>query len=67
MAFSSSRDLTGELLELDNYELRRFQRSEANENVNDSVVDVVLSGGLAVALHEVSVTRFASLERSFSK
>src|SRR5262249_3855075 len=46
-------DLPNQLLNLDNHELRRLQRCKTHQDIHDSVVDVVLSRGLTVALHEI--------------
>src|SRR6266849_5117517 len=43
-------DLTSHLLDLNNNELCRFQRSEANDDIDNTQVDVVLSRGLIARL-----------------
>jgi len=42
--------LAGKLCDLDDYKLRRFQRSERNDDFDNPVVDVRLRSSLAVAL-----------------
>src|SRR5262252_3669541 len=56
--------LGGDLLDLDDDELRRLERSEADQNVDDPVVDVGLRRGLAAALDEVRILRRRALERA---
>lgn len=46
-------DLTGHLLKLDDYKLRRFEGREADMNVDDTEIDVVLGRGVFVTLNEV--------------
>src|SRR5260370_33517333 len=58
----SSLSLSSHLLDLDDDELGRLQRREAHHDVYDSVVDVRLSGGFVVALHEIGLLRRRSLE-----
>src|SRR5206468_7098342 len=48
-------DLSSDLLDLDDHELRGLQRREAHDHVHDAEIDVVLRRGLLVALHEVGV------------
>ena len=40
---------------------------EADQDVDDAAVDVVLRGGLAVALHEVSFLRRLALEGALAE
>src|SRR5438876_8352912 len=49
----SDLDLAGELLDGDHHELSGLERREADHDVDDAEIDVVLSGGLRVDLHEV--------------
>ncbi len=53
-------DLSGHLLDLDDDELGRLERREADQDVHDAAVDVVLGGGFGVALDEVGVARAAA-------
>src|SRR5262245_43544656 len=46
-------DLSGHLLDLDDDKFGRLKRSETDQDVDHSAIDVVLGGSLAVALHEV--------------
>src|SRR5918996_1125825 len=57
-------DLTGQLLDADDHELRGLQRREPDEDVHDPEVDVVLGGGLRVDLDEVRLPRRLPLEGS---
>src|SRR5579864_1557444 len=57
-----SCDLAGHLLDLDDDELRRLQRSEADDDVDDSQVDVILRGGFVITLYEVGVGWRLALE-----
>ena len=50
------------LLDLNDDELRRLQRREADEDVDHAVVDVGLGRGFAVALHEVGLVGRLALE-----
>jgi hypothetical protein len=63
MTFSSSCDLAGDLLDLDDYELGGFQWREANHNVDDALIDIVLRGGLLVAFNEIGLLWGLPLER----
>src|SRR6185312_127657 len=58
----SGSDLSRHLLQRDDDELGRFQRREADRDVDDAAVDVVLRGGGAVALDEERVARRLALE-----
>src|SRR5262249_19522303 len=60
-------DLAGDLLELDDHELGRLEWSEADDDVDDAEIDVVLRGGLLVTLHEVRVSWRAPLERPLAE
>src|SRR5512132_2743052 len=64
---ASGCDLTRDLLDLDDDELRWLERGKADNDVHDAQVDVGLSRGLAIALHEVRIARRAALERALSK
>src|SRR5215471_5712127 len=57
MASLRSARLSGELLQLDEHELGRLERGEADEDVHDSAVDVALHGRGVVALDEVRLGR----------
>jgi len=59
--------LARHLLQLDDHEFSRLQRRKADDDVDHAEIDVVLSGGLFVALHEVSVLRRLPLKRSLAK
>src|SRR5574338_296045 len=61
------RNVAGDLLDLQNDELRGLQRCEADQDVHDTEVDVRLGRGLAVALHEVSLLRRAALEGTLAE
>src|SRR5262245_65923059 len=60
-------DLPGLLLDLDDHELRRFERREGDQDVHDALIDVVLRGGFLVALHEIRIAWGRALERTLSK
>src|ERR1044072_6791711 len=59
---SSCLDLASHLLDLDDHELGGLQRLEADDDVDDTQVDIVLGCGLLIALDEVCVSRRAALE-----
>src|SRR5207253_10655066 len=65
--FSSRGELAGDLLQLDDDEFGRFQRREADEDVDDAEVDVGLRRRLAVALDEVGFLRRTTLERALAE
>src|SRR5215475_2303361 len=54
--------LASHLLDLNDDELGGLQWSKANQDVHDSVVLVSRGGGLAVALHEICLTRCGALK-----
>src|SRR6266851_3205914 len=56
--------LTGDLLDLDNNELGGLERREANQDVHDAQVDIVLRGRLAVAFDKVCIFGSLALECS---
>ena len=56
--------LAGDLLQPDDDELGRLQRREADHDVDDAEVDVVLRRRLGVALDEVRLARRRALERA---
>src|SRR5436190_18213971 len=55
-------DMTGHLLDLDDHKLGRLQRGEANQDVDDAEVDVILGRRLVIALDEVGFARRPALE-----
>ena len=57
-------DLPSHLLDLEDDKLRRLERREANDDIDDAAIDVVLRGRLLVALHEVSFARSLALKRT---
>src|SRR5215212_8382362 len=57
----------GHLLDLDDDELGGLERSEADEDVDDAEVDVILGRGLSVALDEVSLSRRAPLKGALAE
>src|SRR3954463_11816631 len=63
----SNLELTGHLLEMDNDELRRLQRCEAHEDVDDAAVAIILGRRLLVALHEIRVARGGPLEGTLAE
>src|SRR5437016_6189858 len=65
--FSLGFDLAGHLLEFDNYKLSRFQWREANHDVDDAKVDIVLRCRLLIAFHEIRVFRRGALKGSLPK
>src|SRR6266852_95621 len=67
IAASSDLDLAGHLLELDDHELGRLQRSEADDDVHDAQVDVILGGRLLVAFDEVGLLRRSALEGALAE
>src|SRR5882757_2983599 len=64
-ALRRGRD-AGALLDLDDNELRRLERREANNHVHDTVVHVVLGHRLPAALHEVGIARGCARECSLA-
>src|SRR5262249_46993886 len=62
MRASLGRDLSSHLLDLDDHELRRLERREPHEDVDDAEVDVGLRGRLLVALHEIGLAWGLALE-----
>ena len=64
---SASRDLTGHLLQFDDDKLRRLERREADDDIDDAEIDVVLRRGFFVALYEVSIARRGALKRPLAK
>src|SRR6266508_3284524 len=61
------RNLSGHLLNLDHDKLRRLERRESDNDVDDAEIDVVLRRRCLVALDEVSFTRRLSLKRALAK
>ena len=55
------------MLELEDHELRRLKRCEADQDVHDPQVDVVLRRGLTVDLDEISILRRLPLEGTLPK
>ena len=60
-------DLPGELLDLDDDKFSRFKWRKADKDVHDAVINIVLCGGLLVALDEISFARRFALERALSE
>src|SRR5688572_9183133 len=60
-------NLSRNLLDLDDDELSRFQRCEADVVVDDSQIDIVLSCRAAIAANKVRVARRSTLESTFAK
>src|SRR6476646_3843321 len=60
-------ELPGDLLDLDDDELGRLERSEADDDVHDPAVDVRLGRRLLVTFHEVGVPRGGPLERPLAE
>src|SRR5882724_3790237 len=60
-------DLPGHLLNLDDDKLRRLKGREADDDVNDAKIDIVLGGGFRVALHEITFLWTLSLKRALSE
>ena len=52
---------------LDDDELGRLQRREADDDVDNAQVDIVLRGGFLVALDEVGILRRLALERALAE
>src|SRR5215213_1388749 len=67
MESSLRGDLAGHLLNVDDDELSRFQRSKADDDVDDAQIDVVLSGRRFIALHEVSIARRRPLKSALAE
>src|SRR5262245_32978065 len=67
MSSSLRLRLASELLDADHDELSRLERREADEDVDDPLVDVALGRRRAVALHEVGVARRGALERALAE
>src|SRR5271165_2666287 len=61
------RDLTSELLDADDDELGGLQWREADDDIDNAKIDVVLRRRLAVALDEVGLTRRSALERALAE
>src|SRR5262249_31992225 len=55
-------DLAGHLLNLDDHELGGLERRKSEQDVDNTQIDVVLRGGLFVALDEVGFARRAPLK-----
>src|SRR5262249_6223550 len=55
-------DLAGHLLNLDDHELGGLERRKPDQDVDNTQIDVVLRGGLFVALDEVGFARRAPLK-----
>src|SRR5882672_2534754 len=49
-------DLTGHLLDFDDHKLGRFEGREADMNIDDTQVDVILGRGVFVTLNEVGLS-----------
>src|ERR1700722_12954510 len=64
---SSDLELAGELLDMDQDELGGFERSEADQDVHDSPVDVVLGVVVLVALDQVCLLGTSSLEHALAE
>src|SRR3954464_10805297 len=62
MFYSLGFDLASNLLDLEDDEFGRLQRSKANEDIDNSLIDIVLCGGFLIALDEVGFARRAALE-----
>src|SRR5262245_51583947 len=67
MDYSLRGNLAGDLLNLDDDKLRRFQGCEADDDIDDAAIDVVLSRRLTIAFHEISFLRCLPLEGPFSE
>src|SRR4051812_44183190 len=63
---SSDLRLAGELLDLDDHELRRLERAEPDDHVDDSQIDVALRRSLGIALDEIGFPGRAPEERPFA-
>src|SRR5207248_6692858 len=50
-----------------NHKFCRFERREANDDIDDTQVDLVLGVGLAIALDEVRILWLCALERTLHK
>src|ERR1022692_4499879 len=59
--------LASELFNLNDDKLRRFQRREADEDIHDAPIDVVLRRGFLIALDEIRVCRSLPLKGAFPK
>src|SRR4051812_14156863 len=62
MFYSLGFDLASNLLDLEDDEFGWLQRGKANEDIDNSLIDIVLRGGLLIALDEVGFLRRAALE-----
>src|SRR5206468_3755206 len=62
-----SFNLSGHLLDFDDDEFGRLEWREADHDVDNAQVNVVLSRGFLIALHEVSVARGHALERALAE
>src|SRR5262249_42245151 len=59
-------DLSGLLLERDDYELGRLQRCKPDDHVDDAEVDVVLRRCFGIHFDEVRVARLLALKRTLA-
>src|SRR5271166_2033010 len=64
---SSSRELTGHLLDRDDDEFRWYQRRKAHHDVDNALVDAGLRVGRGIAQHEIGLRRRAALERALAE
>src|SRR5215218_3027021 len=60
-------ELAGDLLDLDDDELRRLERREPDDDVHDPAIDVRLRRRLLVAFDEIGVAGGRSLERTLAE
>jgi hypothetical protein len=64
---SSRLNLTSHLLNLDNHEFGRLERREPHNDIDDTLIDVVLGGGLFVTFDKISILRSLPLKRPLAK
>src|SRR5262245_53931539 len=67
MVASLRLNLASHLLELDDHELGRLERREADDDVHDTQVDIVLRRRLLIALDEVRLGRRLALEGALAE
>ena len=52
MSASSGLYLSSNLLDLDNYKFSRFKRGKTDQDIDNTAVDVILSGGFLVTIRQ---------------
>src|SRR6187549_737429 len=60
-------DLPGHLLQVQDHEFSGLEWCESNPDVHDAQIAIVLSCRFRIALHEISISGFLSLERTLTE